>query len=217
MSNLYELLGVKTSATVKAIRAAYRKKAKKAHPDTGGSDEEFAALKKAHDILTDPDRRARYDASGDTSERSPDNSLSQVIGILATALEQVLAQIANRMGDPTEYQLVKDMKILVGGQLDDIQRKRAQGKEALKKAEKLLGRFGVKKGENYLEGIVIGKISALNTQIRLLDSQEEPIKRALDILTNSSFRSEHGGKQEGHNYGSAYRLSDLMGLAAGGV
>jgi curved DNA-binding protein CbpA len=217
MTPLYELLGVKSSATVKQIRAAYRRKAKKAHPDTGGDAVKFAALKKAHDILIDPERRARYDATGDASEKNPDNSLSRVVGLLAAALESVLQQIERRAGDPVEFEIVSDMKILLGGNLDEIQKQREQLRAARKKTEKLIGRFGVKKGENYLEGIIVGKLSALDTKIRQLDEGEKPIKAALDILTNSSFRSDHGGGQQGHNYGSAYSLADLMGKAVHGA
>lgn len=216
MTDMYELLGVKKTATVKKIRDAYRSKAKKAHPDVGGNAEEFAVLKKAHDILTDPERRAKYDATGDTSEKSPDNSLSQVIGILAMTLEKVLSQIESRRGEPTEYEIVNDMKILLGGELDTVKRKRGELKALRKKTEKLQGRFGVKKGENYLEGIITGKLSALDTNIRMIDTQEEPIKRALDILKDSSFKSDYGGQKEAHRYGSAYRLSDLMNEAMRG-
>ena len=219
MKSLYELLGVKMTATTDAIHKAYRKRAKKAHPDTGGNAEEFALLKKAHDILVSPERRAKYDATGDTTDSTPDNSLSQVIGLLAMSLDQVLTAIESRMGDPTEFAIVNDMKILVGGKLDELQKKRQQFQTQRKKTEKLVGRFGVKSGENYLEGIITGKLSALDTNIRQLDDQEKPIKKALDILTNSSFRSDSGGSDSSHTYGakSAFKLEDLMRKATYGA
>lgn len=47
MSDMYETLGVRKNASVKTIRAAYRKRAMKAHPDAEeGSAEKFALLKK---------------------------------------------------------------------------------------------------------------------------------------------------------------------------
>lgn len=217
MTALYEILGVKTSATVKTIRAAYRKKAKKAHPDTGGSIEEFNALKKAHDILIDPERRLKYDATGDTSEKAIDNSLSQVIGLLTAALDNVLQQIEARGGNPTEFEIINDMKILMGGHLDELQKKCAQVTAQRKKMERLVGRFDVKKGENYFEAIVASKMSAFDSQIRQLNEQEIPIKKALDILANSSFRSDHGGGKPDHNYGSSYKIADLMNMAMYGA
>lgn len=212
--NLYETLGVKQDAKTETIRKAYRRKAKKAHPDTGGSAEEFAKLKKAHDILTDDARRKKYDATGDQSEARPDNAMSVIVQILAVAMENVISQIEGRMGEPTEFDIVNDMKIIIGGHLDECQRKRDQFKRTLAKTQKLVGRFGVEKGDNYLEKIVQGKISALTNNISQCDNQESPIKKALDILTISSFKSEYGGGKENHQYGgnspSSFWLADLM-------
>lgn len=61
----YTLLGVPRDATDKQIRSAFLKRAKSSHPDLNPGDpkaeERFKALNAANDILSDPDRRARYD------------------------------------------------------------------------------------------------------------------------------------------------------------
>lgn len=209
--DLYKLLGVKKTATVKQVREAYRKKAMKAHPDhEGGSAGAFAALKRAHDILIDSDRRAKYDVTGDMSDKPVNNEMSQVIGILATALEHVLQAIERRGADPTEFEIVKDMKITVSADLEKIQQDRKALQAMRKKTERLSGRFGVRNGENYLEGIIVGKLSAIDTPLRMCDVKEEPIKKALDILTNSSFESTGGGMQSNHQYGAARGLAGMM-------
>lgn len=69
--NHYERLGVTNDATRAAIRAAYRERARAAHPDaiahtdSGGArdDEEMAAINRAWFELRDPARRRAYDAS----------------------------------------------------------------------------------------------------------------------------------------------------------
>src|SRR5437879_954149 len=61
----YEVLGVKPDATADEIRKAYRKLAKQFHPDLNpgkpAAEERFKAVSAAHDILSDPEKRARYD------------------------------------------------------------------------------------------------------------------------------------------------------------
>lgn len=49
----YEILGVTFNATADEIRAAYRRAAKTAHPDRGGSDHAFIRIQKAADRLLD--------------------------------------------------------------------------------------------------------------------------------------------------------------------
>lgn len=61
----YSVLGVAKDATEDQIRAAYRKLAKQYHPDLNPGDkaaeERFKAVASAHDLLSDAERRARYD------------------------------------------------------------------------------------------------------------------------------------------------------------
>lgn len=74
----YQVLGVARDATEEQIRRAYRRLAKQYHPDLNPGDkaaeERFKAVSGANEILSDPERRARYDrgeidASG--QERPP--------------------------------------------------------------------------------------------------------------------------------------------------
>jgi DnaJ-class molecular chaperone len=62
----YKLLGVPKEATADDIRKAYRKLAKKHHPDLNpgnkAAEETFKAVSAANELLSDPAKRARYDA-----------------------------------------------------------------------------------------------------------------------------------------------------------
>src|SRR5579864_7786235 len=64
----YEMLGVKKSASADDIRKAFRKLARKYHPDVNpgdkGAEEKFKALSEANDVLSDPKKRKIYDQLG---------------------------------------------------------------------------------------------------------------------------------------------------------
>src|SRR5438477_4402388 len=64
----YETLGAKKSASVDDIRKAFRKLARKYHPDVNPSDkaaeEKFKAISEANDVLSDPKKRKIYDQLG---------------------------------------------------------------------------------------------------------------------------------------------------------
>merc|ERR1711998_16177 len=60
----YELLGVEKDASESEIKKAYRKLAMKHHPDKGGDPDTFKKMTGAHTILSDSEKRSRYDRGG---------------------------------------------------------------------------------------------------------------------------------------------------------
>ena len=71
MKTLYEILGIRRTATPEQITKAYRKIAVKFHPDVAKGDKDEAARKfrevqEAYDVLSDPERRKLYDETGST-------------------------------------------------------------------------------------------------------------------------------------------------------
>lgn len=62
MTDFYQTLGVAENASQDEIQKAYRKLAMKNHPDRGGDTNKFQEISQAYDTLSDPDKRANYDA-----------------------------------------------------------------------------------------------------------------------------------------------------------
>jgi molecular chaperone DnaJ len=65
----YKILGLTKSATDKEIKAAYRNLARKHHPDVNSGDnsaeEKFKEVGEAYDVLSDPEKRTKYDQYGE--------------------------------------------------------------------------------------------------------------------------------------------------------
>ena len=64
----YEVLGVDRTADEQAIKSAYRRLAHRYHPDKNPGDKQsedsFKEASEAYEVLSDPDKRARYDQFG---------------------------------------------------------------------------------------------------------------------------------------------------------
>jgi DnaJ family protein A protein 2 len=77
----YELLGVDKNASADDIKKAYRTIAvrggEKAHPDKGGDPEIFKEVARAYEVLSDPEKRAKYDRGGEDAVNDEDDDFLQ--------------------------------------------------------------------------------------------------------------------------------------------
>jgi hypothetical protein len=126
--NYYEFLQISPNAEPDTISRVYRFLASRYHPDipeTGDADK-FVLLKQAYDVLTDPERRAEYDATYKKQAREPvplsnsvdfmstsDGELNRRVAVLALLYfqrritpitpEVSLVDVERRMGFPRDY------------------------------------------------------------------------------------------------------------------
>jgi DnaJ-class molecular chaperone len=70
----YEVLGVRRDASEKELRSAYRKLARKYHPDVNPNDRaaeaRFKEINAAYDVLSEPEKRKKYDRYGENWEHA---------------------------------------------------------------------------------------------------------------------------------------------------
>jgi len=59
--NYYDVLGVKEEASTDEIKKAFKKLARKHHPDAGGDETKFKDISEAYEVLSDKEKRAEYD------------------------------------------------------------------------------------------------------------------------------------------------------------
>ena len=73
MKDYYQILGVSKNASINDIKKAYRKLARKYHPDLNPGDkaaeQKFKEMNEAHETLKDPEKRKQYDLYGSLGAR----------------------------------------------------------------------------------------------------------------------------------------------------
>lgn len=188
VTDLYKILGVKRTAPRKDIHKAYRKKAKTAHPDAGGSEEAFNELITAYSVLTDDDARARYDETGEIHVPQPDNFNGGAIEIIAEKLGLVIH---------AEHDLATmDVGALIEQAIrDDITTRKASVTHQQRAAERLTSlRARTKRKAEGDASLVMRVLDwhevAIKNHVKKHQEQIRFLERALEILQDYSFSDD---------------------------
>ncbi|MEM7398219.1 MAG: DnaJ domain-containing protein [Pseudomonadota bacterium] len=188
MIDLYRVLGIKRTAPRKDIHKAYRKKAKTAHPDGGGTVEAFNQLVVAYSVLSDEGRRAHYDETGEVETPQPENLDGGAIEIIAEKLGLVIH---------AEQDLASlDVGALIEQAIrDDIAGRKASVAHQQRAGERLSRLRARTKSKAEGEGDLVGRVLdwhevAIQGQIKKNEAMIVNLERALEILEDYSFVDE---------------------------
>jgi molecular chaperone DnaJ len=100
----YRTLGVTKGATDSEVKRAYRRLARKLHPDVTGDDpkstERFKEITEAYEVLSDPKRRRNYDLFGAESSRGGGPSVEPPFQSVTEIFEQIFPRKKKSGPDP---------------------------------------------------------------------------------------------------------------------
>jgi len=193
--NPYETLEVRRNASLKTITKAYRRLAMASHPDRNPGDPEaaarFEAVQRAYDLLRDPDRRRRYDETGDASQpRATQHPDADLVPVLSACLSQVVDQLVEQGQRAQSVDVVRHMR-------EWLRDARGQREKTLKKIERVLafyaeatGRLRVGEGENLVGSAARTHVENLTTQQDHLRGELALAKRAGEYLDRYSYDFE---------------------------
>jgi len=160
--NPYDTLKVPADADPGVIKKAYRSAAQGAHPDRGGSDEAFHQVQLAYDVLSDPERRDRYDRTGDCNEPNK-----------ADAAEGKLAELFASIMDNKEWSgdvietCRKKIAVVIQGLQSNIAKMTVKQGKLISQA----GRIVSTDEFNLYDSILQEKITQLSQQIEHYDNE----------------------------------------------
>jgi DnaJ-class molecular chaperone len=168
MADPYEILGVRRDESAEAIRKAYRKLAKRYHPDLNPNDksaaERFKTINAAYDILSDPEKRARYDR-GEIDAEGHETAAAH-----GPAWRQYAGAEAYGAGGGQGF-TAEDLETLFGHAFGEG-----------------LGSFGAGRGRDAHYSLTISFLEAANGAVRRLTL---PDGRTLDVTIPAGVRDGH--------------------------
>ncbi len=177
MADHYETLGVPRDADADAIKRAYRSKASAAHPDReGGSHEAMTALNRALEVLGNPEKRSRYDKTGD------DGSAPDIERMARDGLVQLLLSFID-----ADFEVAGDViEGMRGAVRDEISTETAaiqRGESKLKALERRKKRI---KGPPVFASLVDAKMRKQRHENALAAERIRVHNRVLELLADFS-------------------------------
>lgn len=176
----YEVLDVKPQSDPAEIKRAYRRKARKAHPDIGGDEREMAEINRAYDCLSDPARRLVVEQTGVDSTKSFAEDVQSVL----------LAAFSDALNKETDLCLIHAKRF--------IEQERANLQKQLEVTQRAEARLKKKRAE----------ISSTKDNVfhLLIDQQLAQITTAVGAITRGIGVLD-GAVRELENYSSSEKVT----------
>lgn len=181
----YVLLGVARDADDAAIKQAYRKVAKNAHPDSGGDVDQFARLQTAYELLKDPVRRRVFDDTGYDPQLADAKDLKGLLMLETLVNEFILDE-----REPGSFDPVAAMRRKL---TDDILKSRFHILELERhrsRVRKHMDRLGRKPETDVLGSMLRARSQSIADAIRNAETQIEVIEQAYTMLEGYSYELE---------------------------
>lgn len=189
--SLYDDLGVAPDASEDEIAAAYRRAAKKHHPDAGGDPAKFQRAQAAATILRDAEKRARYDLNGTIDERL-DNSLAEATQVLSSAFEAAFSQAK----DIAHTDVVKLMAKNIQQMLSGLKSNKVAKKQRLDRICEALERLRYRgNGQDFIGNVLKRQIQSIERQLIEFDRTEKVYCSALEMAKDYLWKVDQDPEQ----------------------
>ena len=185
MIDPYQLLGLERDADEAAIKAAYRKAAKTAHPDSGGDLERFAALAASYELLKDPVRRKVYDDTGYDPQLADATDLKGLMMLETLVNVMILDEREPGSFDPVaglRRKLTDDL-LKARFHILELERHRTRVRQHA-------DRIGRRPDNDVLGAMLRARTQSITEAIRAAETQIAAIERAYDMLEGYSYELE---------------------------
>ena len=182
----YEILDVPEDASEDEIKAAYKKEAQKVHPDKeDGCTDKFKALQEAYMVLSNVDKRKRYDAGEEVGMQVEAAIEDRARNAVATLFSQCIEENDGRSN------LIDAAKQKVRLEIASVRTKMRQGEKLLINLEVLMSRITYS-GEtlNLFETSVHVKTESVKNTLQNLSEECEVLKLIIKMLSDYECETE---------------------------
>lgn len=185
MIDPYEMLGLSREADGAAIKLAYRKRAKTAHPDAGGDVDAFARLTRSYELLCDPVRRKVFDDTGYDPELADTKDLQGLVILETLVNEIILDEREPGSFDPVAAMRRKLTDKIVNARFHILEMERHRAR-----IRNHIDRIGRKPGTDVLGRMLRSRCETINEAITRAETEIGNIEQAYGMLDGYSYELE---------------------------
>ena len=174
--SLYDDLGLSPRCTFDEIKQRYRALAQQHHPDKGGDENVFKKIKLAYEVLSDPSRRAEYDATGKIQEDIPirTEALQELAGLVTHAIEKI---------NPDHDDLIFVMKRELNENIIQSKKNIITCNGYIIKLNKILKKVNRKKeGDNFIKSIIEEQVRMREGELKNFNHRIEVCNYMIELL-----------------------------------
>lgn len=191
----YAELGVSREATAPQIQRAARMRAKRTHPDAGGSVDAFDRTRRALLVLIDPERRRTFDETGRVEEEKPDNVRATALQILDAFIGQAIEGFLGGNGmvaDPRGRDLFGEFRRKMEQEIAEAVEGMGNGRQIRAFVEDLAGRIKGTDPAQSVEKMLEFRVRHVDAQ--LAKAEEAVAVRRAAIEVSKSYAMEGAGE-----------------------
>ena len=191
MSTHYEKLGVEQDASPEELKKAYRKKAMECHPDQHKNDpektEQFQALVKAYDTLSDEDDRAYYDRTGEDKDETNPEHLAR--GMLVDCFQHLIDKEGDRI---FWVDLIGSIKKAFDADTEECKHVSNKANREITRLEKISKKLKYKGDENIVHVMLNQMIAREHATIEQAAMKIKVMGLARTLLQDYEFKKDSG-------------------------
>jgi curved DNA-binding protein CbpA len=181
----YDILGLSRDADNAAVKSAYRKRVKTAHPDAGGDQKAFGDLKRAYELLLDPVRRKVFDDTGYDPELADTRDLQGLVILETLVNEMILDEREPGSFDPVASMRRKLTDRIVSARFHILEMERHRAR-----IRNHMDRMGRKPGTDVLGRMLKARCETIGEAISKSEAEIKTIEQAYGMLDGYAYELE---------------------------
>ncbi|MFD1744374.1 J domain-containing protein [Rhizobium helianthi] len=185
MIDPYKTLGVDRDADGASIKAAYRSRAKAAHPDAGGDVDAFSKLTASYELLLDPVRRKVYDDTGFDPQLTDTKDLEGLLILDALVNDFILDEREPGSFDPVAAMRRRLTDKIVNTRIHILELERHRGR-----IRHHIDRIGKRPESDVLGRMLNARCDTIADAITKAENEIKTIEQAYSMLEGYSYELE---------------------------